>query len=83
MLLPVQPLASTQCPTIFVAGRPKQYGKKVKLRTLFDNPDVMCEGNSPLYGEKNVLLRYRCVDLLLKRIGILVRFVAVIHPSRG
>ncbi len=64
-------------------GRPKQYGKKVKLRTLFDNPETMCEGKSPVYGENNVLLRYCCVDLLLKRIGILVRFVVVIHPSRG
>ena len=64
-------------------GRPKQYGKKVKLRTLFDNPDVMCEEKSPVYGESDVLLRYRSVDLLLKRIGILVRFVAVIHSSRG
>ncbi len=64
-------------------GRPKQYGKKVILRTLFDNPDAMCEGKSPVYGENHVVLRYRSVDLLLKRIGILVRLVAVIHPSRG
>lgn len=64
-------------------GRPKQYGKKVALRTLFDNANIMCEGKSPVYGENPVLLRYRSVDLLLKRIGILVRFVAVIHPSRG
>ena len=64
-------------------GRPKRYGKKVKLRTLLDNPDMMGEEKSPVYGENNVLLRCRSVDLLLKRIGILVRFVAVIHPSRG
>ena len=63
--------------------RPKVYGKKVKLRTLFDDPVAMCEADSPVYGEKNVSLRYRSADLLLKRIGLLVRFVAVIHPNRG
>lgn len=55
----------------------------MKLRTLFDDPAAMCEAKSPVYGEKNVLLRYRSADLLLKRIGIMVRFVAVIHPNRG
>ena len=64
-------------------GRPKRYGKKIPLRSLFDNPETMHEAKSPVYGEKDVLLRYRSVDLLLKRIGILVRFVAVIHPTRG
>jgi hypothetical protein len=64
-------------------GRPKRYGKKILLKALFDNPETMHEAKSPVYGEKDVLLRYRCIDLLLKRIGILVRFVAVIHPTRG
>jgi hypothetical protein len=64
-------------------GRPKRYGKKIPLRSLFDNPETMHEAKSPVYGEKDVLLHYRSVDLLLKRIGILVRFVAVIHPIRG
>jgi hypothetical protein len=63
--------------------RPKIYGKKVSVRTLLDDPATMCEAESPVYGEKNVLLRYRSADLLLKRIGLLVRFVAVIHPNRG
>jgi hypothetical protein len=62
-------------------GRPKLYGPKVKLRTMFDYPDAMQEAQSPVYGETNVLLRYCCADLLIKRIGIMVRFVAVIHPS--
>ena len=64
-------------------GRPRCYGKKILLKTLFDNPEIMHEAKSPVYGEKDVLLRYRSMDLLLKRIGILVRFVAVIHPTRG
>jgi len=63
--------------------RPRIYGIKVALRTLFYDPSTMCEAQSPVYGEKNVLLRYRSADLLLKRIGIMVRFVAVIHPNRG
>lgn len=64
-------------------GRPKQYGEKIPLRTLMDSPDTMCTTDSPVYGEKGVQLRYRCADLLVKRLGILVRFVAVIHPVRG
>jgi hypothetical protein len=64
-------------------GRPRLYGGKVKLRTLFDTPDAMQEAQSPVYGETNVLLRYCCADLLIKRIGIMVRFIAVIHPTRG
>jgi hypothetical protein len=63
--------------------RPKVYGKKVAVRTLLDDPAAMCEAESPVYGEKKVLLRYRSADLRLKKIGIMVRFVAVVHPNRG
>lgn len=63
--------------------RPKVYGIKLAVRTLFDDPASLCEAESPVYGEKKVLLRYRSADLLLKKIGIMVRFVAVIHPNRG
>jgi len=38
---------------------------------------------SPIYGEKGVLLQYRVLDLLWRPVGILVRFVIVIHPTRG
>jgi len=64
-------------------GRPKVYGKKIRLRTLFDNPDAMQKAESPVYGEKNVILQYCCTDLLIKKLGIMGRFVAVIHPTRG
>jgi hypothetical protein len=37
---------------------------------------------SPVYGESNITLRYRVLDLLCPA-GRLVRFVAVIHPTRG
>jgi hypothetical protein len=38
---------------------------------------------SPVYGERNVTLRYRVCDLLWRPAGRLVRFVVVVHPSRG
>ena len=38
---------------------------------------------SPVYGESNITLRYRVLDLLWRPAGRLVRFVAVIHPTRG
>jgi hypothetical protein len=38
---------------------------------------------SPVYGEHNVTLQLRSLDLLWKPVGILVRFVLVDHPIRG
>jgi len=64
-------------------GRRKIYGDKIRLASLFDNEEDMTEAESPIYGEKNVTLRYRTLDLLWRPVGIKVRFVAVIHPSRG
>ncbi len=64
-------------------GRPRVYGKKVKLKTLFNEEESFTSAPSPVYGEKNVTLRYRVIDLHWRPIGHLVRFVLVIHPSRG
>lgn len=64
-------------------GRPRLYGKKVKLRSLFKNPESFKEAKSPVYGEQKVILHYRVSDLLWRPAGRLVRFVAVSHPSRG
>lgn len=64
-------------------GRPKRYGKKIKLKSLLSDPRSMQEALSPVYGEDNVMLRYRVCDLLWRPAGELVRFVAVIHPTRG
>lgn len=64
-------------------GRRKKYGQKIKLRTLFENPDSMQKAESPIYGEKNVQIQYRSLDLLWRPVGLLIRFVAVIHPIRG
>jgi hypothetical protein len=38
--------------------------------------------DGPAYGERTVILRYRVCDLLWRPAGRLVRFVAVIHPTR-
>ena len=70
-------------PTTAQRGRPRIYGKKIKLKTLFKERDAFANAPSPIYGEKNVVLRYRVIDLVWKPIGGLVRFVVVIHPTRG
>src|ERR1700674_2602439 len=64
-------------------GRPKTYGKKIKLKSLLTNVKSMQQVASPVYGERNVTLRYRVCDLLWRPAGRLVRFVAVMHPTRG
>src|SRR6202051_3914016 len=64
-------------------GRPKTYGKKIKLKSLLANVKSMQQVASPVYGEGNVTLRYRVCDLLWRPAGRLVRFVVVMHPTRG
>ena len=64
-------------------GRRRVYGEKVRLRDLFDESCAFAEAPSPLYGEKGVTLRYRVADLLWRPVGVTVRFVLVIHPTRG
>jgi hypothetical protein len=64
-------------------GRPRTYGDKIALRSFFNDPQAMTRAASPVYGEDNVILQYRVVDLLWRPAGRLVRFVVVIHPTRG
>jgi len=64
-------------------GRPKLYGAKVRIRNLFKAGSAFLEAPSPVYGEKNLTIQYRVVDLLWRPVGQLVRFVLVKHPSRG
>ena len=64
-------------------GRPKKYGKKLKLRSLFSDPNSMQTADSPVYGEKDVSIQFRCIDLLWRPVGITVRFVLVVHPTRA
>ncbi len=64
-------------------GRPKKYGKKIKVASLLKNKDGLEEAASPVYGEENVTIQFKVADLLWRPVGILVRFVAVDHPRRG
>jgi DDE superfamily endonuclease len=64
-------------------GRPKTYGEKIKLKSLLWDAKSMEQVASPVYGERGVTIRYRVRDLLWRPAGRLVRFVAVIHPTRG
>jgi len=64
-------------------GRPAKYGKKIVVSTLLKETGRLQEAPSPVYGEKGVILRFRTADLLWRPVGILVRFVVVLHPQRG
>jgi hypothetical protein len=64
-------------------GRKRTYGRKVKLKSFFADFGKFIEAPSPVYGEKKNVLMYRTIDLLWRPVGVLVRFVLVIHPHRG
>jgi hypothetical protein len=64
-------------------GRPKIYGQKIKLLDIFKDPAAFIAGAGAIYGEDQVQFRYRSIDLLWRPVGILVRFVFVMHPTRG
>jgi hypothetical protein len=64
-------------------GRPRKYGKKIKVASLLKNTRQLQEAASPVYGDQGVTIRFRTADLLWRPVGILVRFVAVDHPRRG
>jgi len=64
-------------------GRPKLYGKKVKLLNLFRSAMKISTVPSPVYGETNIMIRIRSCELLWRPAGRLVRFVLVEHPVRG
>jgi len=64
-------------------GRPKLYGDKVRLKDAANEEHAFIEAPSPVYGENNVQVRYRVMDLIWRPVGHLVRFVIVHHPHRG
>src|SRR5664279_3884579 len=64
-------------------GRPKLYGRKFKLITLFQQPERFVAAPSPVYGEQGLRLRYCCLNLLWRPLGRLVRLVLADHPTRG
>jgi hypothetical protein len=63
-------------------GKPKVYGTKVGLISLFATATFMA-ASSPVYGEDGVEILYYTIDLLWRPVGRLVRFVFVKHPTRG
>jgi hypothetical protein len=64
-------------------GRRATYGPKSKLVHWFGYEKTFTKAASPVYGESGLSLRYYNYDLLWRRLGQLVRFVWVIHPTRG
>ena len=64
-------------------GRPAKYGKKIQVAALLKQTGQFQEAPSPVYGERGVILKFRAADLLWRPVGILVRFVVVLHPQRG
>lgn len=68
--------------TVKKRGRKAIFGEKVALNTLFKDTDFISV-ESPVYDEKNVTIRYKCIDLIWRQAVRKVRFVLVIHPKRG
>jgi hypothetical protein len=64
-------------------GRPRIYGEKVRLKDLAKEDREFTSAPSPVYGENDVLVRYRTLDLTWRPVGRAVRFVIVRHPIRG
>src|SRR5437868_4302907 len=64
-------------------GRPKLYGKKVALRTIFDDLRPFTTTKSPVYGELDTDISYRSLDLIWRPAQRVMRFVFVAHPQRG
>ena len=64
-------------------GRPRLYGRKTKLKHWFRLKARFQSATCPLYDQRQVTLRYYSRDLLWRPLGLMVRFVWVIHPSRG
>jgi hypothetical protein len=64
-------------------GRPKKYGKKVKLIKLFENKlNEFQEATIEIYRERKTIF-FLCIDLLWKPIGEKVRFVLVIDGEEN
>ena len=64
-------------------GRPRVYGVKVQLSELFRQRKRFTTYPSPVYGESKINILVREMNLLWRPIAGLVKFVWVIHPTRG
>ena len=59
-------------------GRPAKYGRRIKLRELFEQPKIFQPARVDLYGELRHV-RYYCADLLWH--GLWLRFVLSIYAD--
>ena len=64
-------------------GRPRIYGEKVRLKDMAAQDSAFTSAPSPVYGDCDVMIRFRVLDLLWKPVGHMVRFCIVHHPVRG
>ena len=64
-------------------GRPRIYGRKVRLKDMATDDSAFTSAPSPVYGERDVMVRFRVLDLLWKPVARIVRFCIVHHPVRG
>ena len=65
-------------------GRPRLYGSKIQLWSLFDCPaEDRQSAQSPVYGERRITIQFLCRDLLWRPLRRVVRLVLVEHPTRG
>ena len=60
-------------------GRPRIYGQKVRLKDMAADDGAFTSAPSPVYGERDVMVRFRVLDLLWKPVGRIVRFCIVHH----
>lgn len=63
-------------------GRPRIYGQKVRLKDMATDDGAVTSAPSLVYGERDVMVRFRVLDLLWKPVGCIVRFCIVHHPVR-
>ena len=64
-------------------GRPRMDGKKVRLTDLARDHSAFICAPRPVYGENDVIVRLRTLNLRWRPVGRIVRFVIVHHPVRG
>ena len=62
-------------------GRPRIYGRKVKLWDFFT--ELSSTAEISVYGEAKTIITYGIYDLIWKSYRGLVRFCLVNHPTRG
>jgi hypothetical protein len=64
-------------------GPNKKFGRKVKLANIFKKTKLFKKIKCIFYGIKNVSIQIASMDLVMRRTGILARYVFVRHPDRG